>query len=62
MTYGAVAQSDFATHDDDHPAREALPQNLFGGIALAVIALACGWTLYANSPEPTTTLSWPGRR
>jgi hypothetical protein len=48
MTYGAVAQSDSATHDDDHPARNALPQNLLGAIGLAVIASACGWTLYAN--------------
>ena len=48
MTYGAVAQSYSATHDDDHPARNAVPQNLFGAIALAVIALGCGWTLYAN--------------
>ena len=48
MTYGAVAQSVSATHDDDQPARKALPQNLLGAIALAVIAFACGWTLYAN--------------
>ena len=48
MTYGAVIQSDSATHDDDHPARNALPQNLLGATALAVIASACGWTLYAN--------------
>ena len=48
MTYGAVAQSDSATHDDEHDARNALPQSLFGSIALAVIASACGWTLYAN--------------
>ena len=39
---------DSATHDEEDPARRALPQNLLGGIALAVIALACGWTLYAN--------------
>jgi len=48
MTYGAVAQSDSTPHDDGHPARNALPQNLLGAIALAVIASACGWTLYAN--------------
>jgi hypothetical protein len=48
MTYGAVAQSDSATHDEDQPARKALPQNLLGALALAVIASACGWTLYAN--------------
>src|SRR3954470_18819158 len=28
--------------------RQALPQNLIGGIALAGVALACGWILYAN--------------
>ena len=48
MTYGAVAQCDSATHYEEDLARRALPQNLLGGIALAVIALACGWTLYAN--------------
>jgi hypothetical protein len=48
MTYGAVAQCDSAIHDDKEPAPRALPQNLLGGIALAVIVLACGWTLYAN--------------
>ena len=48
MTYGAVASGDSATHDHEQPARNALPQNLFGAVALAVIALSCGWTLYAN--------------
>src|SRR3954453_21958895 len=28
--------------------RQALPQNLIGGIALAGVAAACGWILYAN--------------
>jgi hypothetical protein len=32
----------------DHEARSALPQKLFGAIALSLIALACAWTLYAN--------------
>src|ERR1044072_4927879 len=49
MTYGAVAQSDSATHDET-PARHGLPQNLLGGIALAVIVGACGRTLYAHLP------------
>ncbi len=48
MTYGVGTQGDSATHGDEHPARNALPQNLLGGLALAAIALACGWTLYAN--------------
>jgi hypothetical protein len=47
MTYGAIA-GDSATHHHDQPARNALAQNLLGGLALAVIAVACGWTLYAN--------------
>ena len=47
MTYGAVAQSDPATHDEE-PARSAVPQTLLGAIALAVIAASSGWTLYAN--------------
>ena len=33
---------------DDNESRSAVPQTLFGGIALALIALACAWTLYAN--------------
>jgi len=47
MTCGVGTPCDSATYDD-HPARNALPQTLFGGIALAVIASACAWTLYAN--------------
>ena len=47
MTYGVGTPCDSATYDE-HPARNALPQTLFGGIALAVIASACAWTLYAN--------------
>ncbi|MBN9006113.1 MAG: DUF2778 domain-containing protein [Rhizobiales bacterium] len=38
--------------------RKAVPQNIFGGAALACIALACGWTLYthvaAGQPELIT--------
>jgi hypothetical protein len=38
--------------------RKAIPQNILGGAALTCIALACGWTLYANvsaeSPELIT--------
>ena len=32
----------------EHEGRSALPQKLFGLIALTLIALSCAWTLYAN--------------
>lgn len=32
----------------DHESRSAVPQKLFGIIALTLIALACAWTLYSN--------------
>jgi len=32
----------------DHESRSAVPQKLFGVIALTLIALACAWTLYRN--------------
>jgi hypothetical protein len=32
----------------DHEARSAVPQKLFGAIALTLFALACVWTLYVN--------------
>ncbi len=50
---------------DDNEGRSALPQKLFGAIALTLIALACAWTLYANLfgtsyedalPAPTITI------
>ena len=47
MTYGVGTPCDSATYDE-HPARNALPQTLFGGIALAVIASACGRYAQAN--------------
>jgi hypothetical protein len=34
--------------DYENESRSALPQKLFGIIALTLIALACAWTLYAN--------------
>jgi len=33
---------------DDKERRSAVPQKLFGAIALTLIALACAWTLYRN--------------
>ena len=33
---------------DDKERRNAVPQKLFGAIALTLIALACAWTLYRN--------------
>jgi len=33
---------------DDKERRSAVPQKLFGVIALTLIALACAWTLYSN--------------
>jgi len=47
MTYGVGTPCDSATYDE-HQAQNALPQTLFGSVALAVIASACAWTLYAN--------------
>ncbi len=36
------------SHEDERPVRKIPPQSIIGGLALGVIALACGWTLYAN--------------
>src|SRR5580765_1163713 len=55
----------FAEQDDERQVRRAGPQKLFGGVALAGIALACGVTLYSNlfadqgdavAPPPTVTV------
>jgi hypothetical protein len=55
----------FAEQDDERQVRRAGPQKLFGGVALACIALACGVTLYSNlfadqgdavAPPPTVTV------
>jgi hypothetical protein len=48
MTYSAGTRFGVTTRDYEPPSRRALPQNLFGGVALAGIALACGWILYVN--------------
>jgi hypothetical protein len=46
MTYGVETDDESTIH-----VREGRPgrtQNLLGGVALALIAVACGWTLYTN--------------
>ena len=46
VAYCVDIQNDSTAVDDE--GRSAVPQKLFGAIALALIALACAWTLYAN--------------
>src|SRR4051794_31132152 len=48
MTYSAAARYDVTIQNSQPQARKSVPQNLLGGIALAGVALACGWILYAN--------------
>ena len=48
MTYSADARYGVTIHNYKPPARKSVPQNLLGGVALAGVALACGWILYAN--------------
>jgi hypothetical protein len=46
VAYCVDGHGDSTADDDD--ARNAFPQKLFGGIGIGLIALGCGWTLYAN--------------
>ncbi len=46
VAYCVNGNGDSTADDDD--GRNAFPQRLFGGIAIGLIALGCGWTLYAN--------------
>jgi hypothetical protein len=48
MTYSAGARYDTPILNYEPPVRKFVPQNLLGGIALAGVALACGWILYVN--------------
>ncbi|MEN3377524.1 MAG: hypothetical protein V7604_2879 [Hyphomicrobiales bacterium] len=48
MTYSAAARYDVTIRNKQPQTRKSVPQNLLGGIALAGVALACGWILYAN--------------
>ena len=47
MTQCVVTGDDSSAHEE-RPVRKIPPQTIIGGLALGVIALACGWTLYAN--------------
>jgi hypothetical protein len=48
MTQCVATGGDSAAHADERPVRKIPPQTIIGGLALGVIALACGFTLYAN--------------
>jgi hypothetical protein len=48
MTYGTGTRHDFTGHDRRKPSRKNLSQTVFGGAALACIALGCAWTLAAG--------------
>src|SRR5438876_8944377 len=48
MTYSAGARYNVTIRNDQPSARKSVPQNLLGGVALAGVALACGWILYVN--------------
>jgi hypothetical protein len=48
MTYSADARFGVTTRNYGPSSRRTFPQNLLGGVALAGVALACGWILYAN--------------
>ena len=48
VAYCVDANDEITAYLDGRSARKAVPQNVFGAIALACIAIACGWTLYAN--------------
>jgi len=65
VAYGVDARVGFAAHRDGSSAHRAGPLNLFGGAALACVALTCIWTVYANvfaargdavAPAPTVTV------
>jgi hypothetical protein len=48
MTYSAGTRNCVTTRNGQPSAGTSVPQNLLGGVALAGVALACGWILYAN--------------
>jgi hypothetical protein len=48
MTQCVATGDDSSAHEDERPVRKTPPQTIIGGLALGVIALACGFTLYAN--------------
>jgi hypothetical protein len=53
MTQCVVTHDDSSAHDDERPVRKLPPQSIIGGLALALITLACGWTLYTNLAAST---------
>jgi len=65
VAYGVGARDGFASRNVGRAARKAAPQTLLGGLALAGVALASIWTVYANvfasrgdvlAPPPTVTV------
>src|ERR1700748_1680233 len=48
MTYGIGAHQDFKAYHHKNSSRKSLSQRVFGGAALACIALCCAWTLTAT--------------
>src|SRR4051812_43154531 len=48
MMYSSGTRRGVTPRNHEISFRQALPQNLIGGIALAGVAVACGWILYAN--------------
>jgi hypothetical protein len=48
MTYGTGTRHDFTGNDRRHLLRKNLSRTVFGGAALACVALGCAWTLGSN--------------
>src|ERR1700710_3087584 len=48
MKYRTGTRYDYTRYDFSRSSRKASLQNIIGGSALSFIALACGWTMYAN--------------
>jgi hypothetical protein len=61
MNKSTGAFNDFASHRRGNSSRKAIPLNIFGGAAVAVVVLGCAWTLYDNvfgaSIYPAVTVS-----
>lgn len=48
MNYGTGSIYDVTAYDQQRSPSKAVPQNVFGGIALALIGLSCVWTIYSH--------------
>jgi hypothetical protein len=48
MSKSTGAFNDFAAHRRGSSSRKAIPLNVFGGAAVAVVVMGCAWTLYNN--------------